>query len=104
MVHIIATDRQGKEHRIAADVELSLMENLRTAGGLDIAAICGGSCSCGTCHIYVDPAWLPKLKPQEPDEAEILDFAKEVQPNSRLACQIRNVAALDGIKVRLAPE
>ena len=104
MAVIIATDRSGKEHRIEGRTGDSVMINLREVGGLDIAAICGGSCSCATCHVYVDPDWLARVPAQQPDEYEVLEFVASVQDTSRLSCQIPFTDALDGLKVTLAPE
>ncbi|MCL7466128.1 2Fe-2S iron-sulfur cluster-binding protein [Phaeovulum sp. NW3] len=101
---INATDRDGNEKLIQAETGLSLMLNLRDNGGLDIAAICGGSCSCATCHIYVDADWLEKLDPQSPDEFELVEFAQYYKENSRLSCQIEMTDALDGIRITLAPQ
>ena len=65
-----------------------------------IEAECGGACACATCHIYVDEAWLSALKPAQPMEEDMLDFAFDVRENSRLACQIKVSDALDGLIVR----
>ena len=65
-----------------------------------IDAECGGACACATCHVYVDPAWLPKLAVRQDMEEQMLDFAQEVKPNSRLSCQIKVTPALDGLVVR----
>lgn len=104
MATIKATDRSGNETLIEAETGVSLMINLRDHGGLDVAAICGGMCSCATCHVYVEPGWLDRLEDQAIDEVELLEFSPHVQPNSRLACQIEMSEALDGIAVTLAPE
>lgn len=80
------------------------MVNLRDNGGLDIASICGGMCSCATCHVYVDPDWMDKIGAQEPDEYELVEFSEHYKENSRLSCQIEMSDDLDGIKVTLAPE
>jgi 2Fe-2S ferredoxin len=103
MPSIIATDREGVEHKIEATVGWSVMEILREAG-LPIEAACGGCCSCATCHVYVDPAWLPKLTPPAKDETMMLDEAFQVRDESRLSCQIPFTAELDGLRVTLAPE
>ena len=100
---IIATDRQGKEHRLEGRDGWTVMEILRD-GGLDIAAECGGACACATCHIYVNNGWLEKLPPRSDGETDMLDMALAVEPNSRLSCQIVCSEALDGIKVTVAPE
>jgi 2Fe-2S ferredoxin len=69
-----------------------------------VLAICGGVCSCATCHVYVAPEWLGLLPGQQDDERELLAGLEGRQATSRLACQIRLVEALDGIRVTLAPE
>ena len=61
----------------------------------------GGACACATCHVYVDAAWQPKTGTAEPMEEDMLDFAADVRPNSRLSCQIRVRDELDGLVVRV---
>ncbi|SPJ26055.1 2Fe-2S iron-sulfur cluster-binding protein [Palleronia abyssalis] len=104
MPKIIAVDRDGTEKTIDAENGLSLMLNLRDKGDLDIAAICGGMCSCATCHVYVDEAWRDKTGERSIDEFELVEFSAHYQENSRLSCQIEMTDELDGIKVTLAPE
>ena len=62
---------------------------------------CGGACACATCHVYVDEAWREATGKPSAMEESMLDFAEEVEPNSRLSCQIRVSDALDGLVVRL---
>ena len=97
---IIAIDRQGKEHTLEGRDGWSVMEILRD-GGLDIAAECGGACACATCHVYVDDAWKDKTGSTSAMEDSMLDFAENVEPNSRLSCQIKVSDALDGLIVRM---
>lgn len=104
MPKIHAVDRDGTEKVIEGEAGMSLMLNLRNVGGLDIAAICGGMCSCATCHVYVDAAWAEKLEEQSPDEFELVEFSEHYKENSRLSCQIEMTDDLDGIRVTLAPE
>lgn len=104
MPKVRATDRDGNLHEFDAPSGLSLMEALRDTGGLDVAAVCGGNCSCATCHVYVEEIWLEKLEKQAPDEFELVEFSAHYKPNSRLSCQIELGDALDGITVTLAPE
>lgn len=104
MPKIHAVDRDGAEKVIEGEAGRSLMENLRDKGGLDIAAICGGMCSCATCHVYVDADWMGKLEAQSPDEFELVEFSDHYTENSRLSCQIEMTEELDGIRVTLAPE
>jgi 2Fe-2S ferredoxin len=104
MPTIVATDREGRAHTVQAKAGLSVMENLRDLGNLDIAAVCGGCCSCATCHVYVDPAWMDRIPPQETMELELVGESRFYQENSRLSCQIPFTPALDGLTVTLAPE
>jgi 2Fe-2S ferredoxin len=104
MPKVHATDRDGTTHDFDAPAGLSLMEALRDTAGLDVAAVCGGNCSCATCHVHVAEEWLDKLPKQAPDEYELVEFSAHYQPNSRLACQIELGDTLDGIAVTLAPE
>ena len=104
MPKIHAVDRDGTEKVIEGETGMSLMLNLRNVGGLDVAAICGGMCSCATCHVYVDAAWAEKLEEQSPDEFELVEFSEHYKENSRLSCQIEMTDDLDGIRVTLAPE
>ena len=104
MTNIIATDRDGTVHTLEGRENLSLMEILREAG-LSIEALCGGSCQCATCHVFVDERYLSKLKPQTDFEAAIIEGeGSEVQANSRLSCQIKWQDDLDGIVLTVAPE
>ena len=98
------TPRNGATREFEAPAGLSLMEALRDTAGLDIAAICGGTCSCATCHIYVPRDWWAKLPKQAPDEVELIEFLPGFRDTSRLACQIPVSDALDGMPVELAPE
>ncbi|WP_237152531.1 2Fe-2S iron-sulfur cluster-binding protein [Oryzibacter oryziterrae] len=66
-----------------------------------IEAECGGACSCATCHVYVDEAWAAKAGEPEAMEEDMLDFAADVRPTSRLSCQIKMSAELDGIVVHI---
>jgi 2Fe-2S ferredoxin len=99
-VKIIATDRKGAEHTLEGRDGWSVMEILRD-GGLDIAAECGGACACATCHVFVDQQWLGKLPKKDDMEVTMLDFAPEVEANSRLSCQIKVTPELEGLVVRM---
>lgn len=66
-----------------------------------IEAECGGACACATCHVYVDEAWVAKVGTAEAMEEDMLDFAYELKPNSRLSCQIKVTDELDGLEVRV---
>ena len=97
---IVATDRKGETREIEGRDGWSVMEILRDAG-LPIAAECGGACACATCHVYVDQAWIDKTGSQSAMEESMLDFAENVEPNSRLSCQIKVTDDLDGLVVRM---
>jgi 2Fe-2S ferredoxin len=75
----------------------SAMESARANNVHGIKAMCGGECACSTCHCYVDPAWADLLPPKREDEANLVEFAWQPRPTSRLACQIRLTDALDGL-------
>jgi ferredoxin, 2Fe-2S len=105
MARVIVVDQDGAESELQASAGVSLMEVLRDGGDFGITAICGGLCSCATCHVYVDDAWAGKLKARHNDEHEILVALNSFKPNnSRLSCQVPFVDELDGIKVTVAPE
>lgn len=86
---------------VEASDGLSLMENARRANVRGIIAECGGACACATCHVHVAEDWLARVGPPNDMEREMLDFAEDVRPNSRLSCQITMTAALDGLVVSL---
>ena len=104
MAQLIITGRDGSEKSIEAKAGWSVMENIREAGFDELLALCGGCCSCATCHVHVDEAWVGALKAMDGDEDDLLDSSSHRQPNSRLSCQIEFDEALDGLKVRIAPE
>tara|TARA_Y100000590_G_C14832861_1_gene680826 strand:+ start:167 stop:478 length:312 start_codon:yes stop_codon:yes gene_type:complete len=103
MLKIYVKDRSGKEHKINADTNLTLMEILRDEG-FEIEAACGGCCACATCHVYIDKNWIKKLDIIGEDEESMLDQAFDVKENSRLGCQIEFTEELDGIKLEIAPD
>ena len=100
---LIVTDREGKTHELQARDDWSAMEVIRDAN-LPLSAECGGACACATCHVYVDEAWVARLPAAQQQEVDMLDFGVAVQENSRLSCQIKMNAELDGLQVTLAPE
>ena len=106
MVEVTLTDVNNVEHVIADAADgLSLMEVAKAHGVPGIMADCGGACSCATCHVFVDPDWWDKVGPPDDIEFAMLDMVADVaQPTSRLSCQIRLSAALDGLRVTVAPD
>jgi 2Fe-2S ferredoxin len=101
MAKITYIEFEGKEHTIEVASGDNVMEGAIDNDIPGIDALCGGSCSCSTCHVYVDPAWLDKLPGREEDEKEVLEMASDVRDNSRLSCQISVTDALDGLVVRM---
>lgn len=104
MPHIIVVDRSGTAAEVAAKPGHSVMEIIRDGGFDELLALCGGSCSCATCHVHVDAAWFDKVGPANADEDDLLDSSDARGATSRLSCQIDFTAALDGLKVTIAPE
>ncbi|MBN9478874.1 MAG: (2Fe-2S)-binding protein [Bordetella sp.] len=104
MPHLTVTTRDGESRRIEGDPGRSVMEILRDAGFDELVAMCGGSCSCATCHVYVREDDLERLSPMQGAENDLLDSSEHRQPNSRLSCQLRFTADLDGLSVAIAPE
>jgi 2Fe-2S ferredoxin len=104
MPKLIVVTREGEEREIIGEAGLSVMEVIRDAGIDEILALCGGCCSCATCHIHVDPEFAAKLKPMGPDENDLLDSTSDRDEFSRLSCQVDFTDALDGLKVRIATE
>lgn len=102
MPNVTVTTREGEVVEIIATGR-SLMEALRNAAIYEVLGLCGGSCACATCHVYVDPAFagLPKMSA---DEDALLDSSPYRKENSRLSCQIPVTEAIDGLSVTVAPE
>lgn len=103
MPELTVVTRDGAEHVVQADDDVSVMEAIRDAGIDELLAICGGCLSCATCHVYVDPAFADRLPPIGEDEDELLGSADGRRPESRLSCQIAFGEDLDGLRVTIAP-
>lgn len=104
MPEIIVTTREGETSSLTVKAGVSLMEALRDGGFDELLALCGGCCSCATCHVYIDPAFAAKLPAMSEDENELLDSTAYRTETSRLSCQIKLTDALDGLKATIAPE
>lgn len=104
MSSIFVTLRSGEEVEIPSETGFSLMETVRNAGYDELLALCGGCCSCATCHVYVDDAFVDELPEIAEDEDDLLDSSSYRRTNSRLACQIPVTPALDGIRIVIPPE
>jgi ferredoxin, 2Fe-2S len=92
-------DSKGKTFEITGEEGQTLMEAAVKAGIREIAAECGGACSCATCHVYVADNWQTITGKSEMMEEDMLDFAFDVRPSSRLSCQITLTAEMDGLTV-----
>lgn len=103
MPKITYINTDGTKTDVEAAVGSTVMENAIKNMVQGIEAECGGACACATCHVYVDEAWVDKVGKPEPMEEDMLDFAYDVKPNSRLSCQIKITDDLDGLVV-LVPE
>jgi 2Fe-2S ferredoxin len=104
MAGLVVVTREGTESRIEAEAGLNVMEIIRNGGIDELLALCGGCCSCATCHVYIDPAFADLLPPVSADEDDLLDGSSHRTEQSRLSCQLVMAAALDGLRVTIAPE
>lgn len=96
---IVAHD--GVKFEIDAENGSTVMENAIRNAVPGIDAECGGACACATCHVYVDDAWTEKVGSPDVMEEDMLDFAYDVRPTSRLSCQIKVSSDLDGLVVQV---
>jgi ferredoxin, 2Fe-2S len=104
MTHVTVITRDGRSNLVAVAPGISLMEAIRNANLDELLALCGGCCSCATCHVFVDDAYAAKLPPLTEDESDLLDSSDHRTSNSRLSCQIPVTPELDGMTVAIAPE
>ncbi len=104
MPKLTIVTRSGQETTIDAQAGLSVMEAIRDAGFDELLALCGGCCSCATCHVHVDAAWTDAVGGPDADEADLLESSDYRTAASRLSCQIEVTDKLDGLKVAIAPE
>ena len=103
MAILYVTDRDGEEYQVDGQVGFKIMETLRELD-YGVEALCGGMCSCATCHVYIAEAWYQKLPEPESEELELLEELDAYQDNSRLTCQIEFKRELDGLRLTIAPE
>lgn len=104
MAKLIVVNREGEEQAIDVNGGVSVMEAIRDSGYDELLALCGGCCSCATCHVYVDAAFAGQLPAMSDDENDLLDSSDHRNETSRLSCQITMSDELDGLKVIIAPE
>jgi 2Fe-2S ferredoxin len=96
--------REGTEIVLEGSDGLSVMEIIRDGGVDELLALCGGCCSCATCHVHVDPAFADQLPPMSDDENDLLDSSEHRDERSRLSCQIPFSDTMDGLTVTIAQE
>lgn len=103
MPTLIVIGQAGDERSIDGESGQSLMQIMRDNGVNELQALCGGACSCATCHVWIDPAFVSLLPAMSGQEDDMLACAAERHPNSRLSCQLKMSEKLDGIRVTVAP-
>ena len=104
MPKLTVTNRAGETSEIEVENGLTVMEAIRDNGFDELLALCGGCCSCATCHIYIDDAGSGTLPEMSEDEDDLLESSDHRKENSRLSCQVPLTDELDGIKVTISPE
>ena len=104
MPTLYVTTREGETVELQGQSGLSVMEIIRDGGIDELLALCGGCCSCATCHVHVDPEFADKVAPMGEDENDLLDSSDDRNETSRLSCQIPFGDDLDGLKVTIARE
>jgi len=101
MTKLIFVAFDGNRFDVEAEIGSTVMENAIRNAVPGIEAECGGACACATCHVYVDEEWTALVGEPQPMEEDMLDFAYDVRPNSRLSCQIKIRDELDGLVVQI---
>ena len=104
MPQIVVVDQAGAEKSIEAPIGRTLMEVIRDNGFDELLALCGGCCSCATCHVHIDPSFMDKLPSMSEDENDLLDSSDHRNEFSRRSCQVPVTDALAGLKVTIAQE
>ncbi|PTM95297.1 2Fe-2S iron-sulfur cluster-binding protein [Mycoplana dimorpha] len=99
MTKLVIVANDGIRHELEVANGTTVMENAVRNSIPGIEAECGGACACATCHVYVDEEWSTAVGAPEAMEEDMLDFAYDVRPTSRLSCQIKMSEALDGLVV-----
>jgi 2Fe-2S ferredoxin len=102
MAKLVIVSTDGAEKEVEVKSGFSVMEAIRDNGFDELLALCGGCCSCATCHVIVDPAFADMLPAMSEDENDLLDSSDHRVETSRLSCQIKMTDALDGLKVTIA--
>ena len=103
MAKINITNRDGEKSAIDAETGISLVEALRE-NDYELESICGGQCSCATCHVYIDADWQARTGQRSDEETELLEELDCMQDGSRLSCQVQVTDDLDGLVIEIAPD
>lgn len=101
---IKVTRRDGTVDELNVEAGISLMDALRDGGVDEVLALCGGCCSCATCHVHIDEKWLGTMPPVTSDEDDLLDSSEHRGELSRLSCQVQLTPAMEGMEVQIAEE
>lgn len=101
MAKITFIQPDGSQQIVEAAPGVTAMEAARLNRVAGIEAECGGACACATCHVYVDAAWTDEVGKPSAMEEDMLDFAFDVRPESRLSCQMKVTTMLDGLILRV---
>jgi len=104
MPKLLVVNHEGVARAIEAPLGHTVMEAIRDNGFDELLALCGGCCSCATCHVHIDPAFAAALPAISADESDLLDSSDHRDATSRLACQLPISAAMDGMRVTIAKE
>ncbi|HEX7854618.1 MAG TPA: 2Fe-2S iron-sulfur cluster-binding protein [Sphingobium sp.] len=104
MLQIFVKSREGAERSIDVPAGYTAMEAIRESGIDELLALCGGACSCATCHVYVDESFADVVPAMSEDENDLLDGSSHRKENSRLSCQLRLFENLQGLRIEIAPE
>lgn len=104
MPQIVVVNQAGDERELEVPVGRSLMEVIRDNGYDELLALCGGCCSCATCHVHLDPAYMDKVPPMSDDENDLLESSDHRNEYSRLSCQLSITEEMAGLRVTIAQE
>jgi ferredoxin len=104
MAQIKLVLRDGSQFDVDGKVGEILMKIIRDGGGYELLALCGGGCSCATCHVYIDERWAGDLPAIDAEENDLLDCSAHRKANSRLSCQVTLDESMSGMLVEIAPE
>ncbi len=102
--NLIVIDRGGNQRMVPGEIGVSIMEILKEHGCDELVALCGGCCSCATCHVYVDRNFAEVVPGMSADENELLEGSTHRRENSRLSCQVKLTEDMDGMTVIVAPQ